>query len=302
MSCPLCGNEQFITIKRFNTSELSNRWEKRFGFDPFKRPDCEPVFSKIQCPECKLVWYAPPFFGDQEFYEMLSQQPWYYEDEKWEFNETIKLIMDIKPKSLLEIGCGTGCFLEKINTFVHSAEGIDINTDALAVAKGKGLSVSSTKLQAIDKQYEMLVLFEVLEHLDQPSEVFENILRILKPNGLLIIATPNPDGYMKEADSYLLDMPPHHNSSWSVETFDYIADKYNLSKIAYRTEPLRYVHYVGCLQNWANPKQEMCSNTLKSRLLFKIKLFALQTLAPFYFTRDRQHIVGQTHLVALKKG
>lgn len=304
--CPLCNNTRHITINTFKMDALRLHWRDNFGFDPFEGYKVSDTLLKLKCAECGLIHFNPPFYGDKTFYEALSKNAWYYELDKWEFNEVINLILNYHPKSILEIGCGAGCFLEKIVNFTERAEGIEINENALAACRSKKLSVTSADITSqepmldVTKKFDMIVLFEVLEHLDNPNIVFSNIDRILNDDGLLIIAVPNPDGYLKELDMVLLDMPPHHNTIWSQEAFSYISDKYHWPIIEYLTEPLRYVHYVSYLTSIAN-KIYFSEKSLKNKILSKLNSLTIYLLAPFQFTTDKQYLRGQTHMVVFQK-
>lgn len=261
---------------------------------------------KNKCLKCGLVYYDPLFFGDNKFYEKLSQQKWYYEDDKWEFYEAIKLIEKYQPRSILEIGCGTGMFLGKISSMMADVDGYDINEDAVKTCKEKGLNVSIADISSKEfpqnhlKKYDMIVLFEVLEHLEKPKEIFDRLDSMLSDDGLLLIAVPNPEGYLKNIDIVLLDMPPHHNTVWSQDVFIYLAKNKVYETIYYNTEPLRYVHYLYYLlslsQSFSRYRLRLLNNVFKALSTLIIRL-----MAPFYFTSDRQTILGQTHLVLLKK-
>jgi 2-polyprenyl-3-methyl-5-hydroxy-6-metoxy-1,4-benzoquinol methylase len=304
--CPLCDNGKYIILKTYKIKELSIKWRKSFGFDPFAGYKITDTLQKLICANCGLIYFNPPIYGDKAFYETLSKNAWYYETDKWEFDEAINIILQNKPKSLLEIGCGAGCFLEKIGNIAESAEGAEINDEALRTCRSKNLTVFPANISSLNslgdesKKYDMVVLFEVLEHLENPSMVFANIDKMLNNNGLLIIAVPNPDGYLKELDTVLLDMPPHHNTVWSQKTFSYISDAYKWPILTYMTEPLRYVHYVSYLASTVDNHyllEKSCINYFISKFVF----LSIHLRAPFHYISDRQNLLGQTHMVVFQK-
>jgi SAM-dependent methyltransferase len=298
MVCPLCMSSNFIVVNSYDLTDLGQQWKSSFGFNPFLSGG---RMSRLRCAECDLIYYDPANFGDSNFYEELSKFLWYYEESKWEFDEAIKYILKLRPDSLLEIGCGKGVFLDKIRHVIKNAEGLDINRDALEICKQKGLNVFYPPLPS-DKSYDMVVLFEVLEHLDNPAEHIRDILKMLNPNGVLIIAVPNPEGIFKESSvPVLLDMPPHHNTSWSENTFNYLAKINGLEKIGYATEPLRYVHYLTYLISVTKSFTSLKEVTFQIKVLRKLNLILLPLFAPFSFTADRTRLLGQTHLVVFRK-
>ena len=300
MECPLCACSGSITLRVYPVSKLSLLWNKSFGFDPFVGDEIKMI-TKKQCAQCDLIYFDPPLYGDGEFYEKLSTQSWYYEEDKWEFDVAARMVAEVRPDSFLEIGCGAGCFLEKISSVVSHVEGLDINEDAIRRCAEKGLSATTTPINELNKPYDMIALFEVLEHMENLSGTLRDIVDHLATGGTLILAVPNPDGYLKDIDINLLDMPPHHNSSWPKTTFEYLTSLHDMEMVGYYKEPLRYVHYLGYLGNIILEHRRMMRPGLKKKVFSFVQSGFLNVFAPFAYLQHRGHIVGQTHLVILKK-
>jgi 2-polyprenyl-3-methyl-5-hydroxy-6-metoxy-1,4-benzoquinol methylase len=224
-----------------------------------------------------------------------------YENNKWEYDETVQLILGAHPRSVLEVGCGEGHFIEKISGLVGHAAGLEINEKAVAICRSKGLNVSSTDLLQISECFDMIVLFQVLEHLAMPERVIEKLISLLNPGGLLVIAVPNPEGYFKNAGIVLLDMPPHHNSAWSMKTFNFMAQRYKLRLVRESREPLRFVHYIGYLTNLLDDYYSLEPKTFMNRVLHKIRRKLVPFIAPYFYQFASKDLIGQTHLVAFEK-
>lgn len=211
------------------------------------------------------------------------------------------IVSSLKPKELLEIGCGNGFFLEKISSLGFNVEGVDINKDAISTCKSKGLNVEAVNVFDIPKSYDVVVLFQVLEHMENAKALFDFLTtRLVRPGGHLIIAVPDPEGYLKEMETNLLDMPPHHNSCWGLETFKHLHTQFGLQLVEHKKETIRYVHYLGFLQNTINGHSRLTSITWKTKLFFKLQSLVVRLFAPLTYMRDRERIGGQTHLVVLK--
>lgn len=301
MSCPLCCTSSSIIIRQTSLSELRERWLSSFGFDPFPKNYSANHIDKKRCSSCHLEYFDPPLYGDADFYGKISKYPWYYEKNKWEYDVAAEITSRLMPDALLEIGCGNGYFLEKIAPLGLISEGVDINMSAVDVCKAKGLRVSGDSVFELTKSYDMVVLFEVLEHMENAKELFEYFTsRLIRPGGHLIIAVPNPDGYLKELGINLLDMPPHHNSSWGVNAFEHLNSQFGLQLIEYTKEPIRYVHYLCLLQGILNHHAELTSTTWKLKVFYKLQLLIIKLLSPLTYLRDRERIDGQTHLVVFK--
>lgn len=301
MNCPLCETRESLIAKRTSMADLRSRWNSAFGFDPFPSDYSHDYIDKKRCSTCHLEFFDPPYYGDADFYSRISKNSWYYEQSKWEFDVAAEIVSKLKPKDLLEIGCGNGFFLEKISALGSNVEGVDINKDAVASCKARGLKVEAANVFDITRSYDMVVLFQVLEHMENAKELFEFLTtKLVRPGGFLIIAVPNPDGYLKEMDINLLDMPPHHNSCWGLSTFEHLNTQFGLQLIEHKKETIRYVHYLGFLQNIISDHAKLTSASLMTKMFFKLQSLVVRMLAPLTYVRDRNQIDGQTHLVVLK--
>ena len=251
ITCPLCASARVFVLRTFSLPELRQDWLNVLKFDPFA--EFSPVNEKLvlhQCGQCYLEFFFPAYEGTASFYERMSQAEWYYEENQWEFTEALRrLNSNPKISSLLEIGCGKGYFLEKV-VQAYDAFGTEINSEAIETCRAKGLKVTDQTLPDLGRTFDAIVAFEVLEHIARPEEFIEQAYRALTPGGTLIFAVPNPEGYFKEFDHILLDMPPHHATHWRRETFAYLASRYSLQVIDVVTEPLS-LHPLSVLSEYA---------------------------------------------------
>lgn len=106
---------------------------------------------------------------------------------------------------VLDVGCGGGIVAECLarQSFTKRVRGIDLSPDVLAVAEKhrktdpvlvKKLDyrlIELGKLKENNEKYDIITMFEMLEHVPYPSEVLKEALDILKPGGLLFMSTIN---------------------------------------------------------------------------------------------------------------
>jgi 2-polyprenyl-3-methyl-5-hydroxy-6-metoxy-1,4-benzoquinol methylase len=98
---------------------------------------------------------------------------------------------------ILDIGCSTGSFLDAMRRRGWEPYGVEINAGAANYAREHiGLNVFAGTL--IDAHYpdaffDVVTLWNVLEHLHQPQATLFEIGRIIRQEGLLVISLPNPD-------------------------------------------------------------------------------------------------------------
>jgi len=93
---------------------------------------------------------------------------------------------------LLDVGCWDGSFSQFLRGVKYV--GVDINRQALELAKQKGLDVimaSCDHLPFKDEAFDACSMIEVIEHLYSPEKTIREVYRILKDDGKFLLATPN---------------------------------------------------------------------------------------------------------------
>ena len=102
-------------------------------------------------------------------------------------------------KTILDIGSGLGFNLPTLSHFCSQVWSTDISPAALQEAKKEHPNLKNIHYLVCDAQkikfpngyFDLVVCTEVLEHIQNQEKVIRGIVRILKPNGFLIISTPN---------------------------------------------------------------------------------------------------------------
>lgn len=101
-------------------------------------------------------------------------------------------------KTLLDMGCGTGDFLETAQQNNWQVSGIEPNSDAREIANRKtNQSVYDTaQLSKFESNtFDVITLWHVLEHVPNLEEHITIFKKLLKPNGTLVIAVPNYNSF-----------------------------------------------------------------------------------------------------------
>ncbi len=215
--CILCGNEGRL---------LYSGLKDRLGND-----DREWSFLRCAKEDCGLIWLAPRP-GPEEVEELYPEN--YYTHEITRETVGRKLIQKAKksrigkalgfyaylhgvaPGRLLDVGCGSGYYLNEMRELGWRVEGLDPDEHAVRVAQEiYGLKVNLGTLEDIrleSDSFDVITVNHVLEHVLDPVQLIQECNRILKPNGLLLVSTPNYDslGHRIFRDRWLsLDVPRH---------------------------------------------------------------------------------------------
>ena len=120
-----------------------------------------------------------------------------------------------KGARLLDVGCGNGRFLMQMRATGWEVAGVEPDPKAAAAANAAGLNVKIGLLEAgtqPDAAFDAITMNHVIEHLHHPAETLRQCRRVLKPGGVISIATPNFAARGHEifgADWFPLDPPRH---------------------------------------------------------------------------------------------
>lgn len=98
-------------------------------------------------------------------------------------------------KDVLEVGCGTGLILRRIAEFARSAHGVDLSPGMLERARERGLDVregSATALPFDADTFDVTCSFKVLAHVPEIEVALSEMLRVTRPNGIVLAEFYNP--------------------------------------------------------------------------------------------------------------
>jgi 2-polyprenyl-6-hydroxyphenyl methylase/3-demethylubiquinone-9 3-methyltransferase len=143
------------------------------------------------------------------------------------FKRDVAELTLFKNLKLLDIGCGGGLVSEPLARLGGTVTGIDSSADLIAAAQAHAaehnLSVTyrpvlSDVLVAERKTYDVVLALEVIEHVEQPESLLNDIAALLQPNGIAILSTLNrtPQSFLKGivAAEYLVRWVPRGTHDW----------------------------------------------------------------------------------------
>lgn len=146
--------------------------------------------------------------------------------------------LPLESATLLDIGCADGRFVYAAARRGLDARGIDHSGRLIDEGNrrygGDRLSRASIdEFVAAERVFDIVTLFEVIEHVPDPADLLHRACGLLRPGGTLFVSTPNRRGY-PPAPAHL-DRPPHHLTRWDegalrfALSFDYRVEELALS-------------------------------------------------------------------------
>lgn len=157
----------------------------------------------VKCQKCHLVYVNPINKEDKinnDYSQRKSIDATIVRESRLRATKSqVRLIKEYgNGTTLLDIGCGEGFFLFNASRAGYRIKGIELSQGATAYAKREfGLDVQAgafEELQLPENYFDVVTLWQVLEHLPHPLEVLKETHRILKPGGLIAASTPDIEG------------------------------------------------------------------------------------------------------------
>jgi 2-polyprenyl-3-methyl-5-hydroxy-6-metoxy-1,4-benzoquinol methylase len=163
-----------------------------------------PRVSLYKCLKCGYAFVNPQIANDviENYYFKLNST--FYDngiDIPYDFiykknKKLAQYVKEIKNGgNILEVGCGMGFMLNEFDRRNWNLYGIEPSIYASGYAvKNFGLNVTHGYLKPdsfTDGFFDVIMLFDVIEHVYEPTELMQNVYRILKKEGLIVISTGN---------------------------------------------------------------------------------------------------------------
>jgi len=201
--CPICGN---------------------FGFESYK-------LGLLQCEKCKVI--VSPAIWQPDSNEQLEDE-WFGDNyktkksfwqktfEEWNNRKTLSRLAQAGPsgKRLLEIGVGSGSFLNKAREQGFDVMGCDLSeTICSRVQNTYGIPMYNGPLELLtgEERFEVIIMNHVLEHVQDPVQFLGDVRRLLSPVGVIHIAVPNVECW-EAAFSGWTSFEPYHLTYFGPQT------------------------------------------------------------------------------------
>ena len=196
-ACPVCGSRNTVEMYPEDIDI------KKLTFTYEFSPESQKTFRVVRCKKCTHVFCAPLPKDIYKNYEDVVDEE-YLRHAKTRELSSESLLKVIKRfvlgGKLLDVGCATGDFLHVAKKFGYTVEGLELSKWSSKVAQDRGLKIYRTSLKKLSaknvQRYDVITLWGVIEHFENPQEEMIYLNRLLKPGGYLILWTGDVDGIM----------------------------------------------------------------------------------------------------------
>ena len=231
IKCPIWPDCKVEIVEEIATKDLIWLYRHYHNIDVANEFEATSHIYLIYNAEKDFHFFYPLKNGSAEFYRHLYSRLG-YSSKKPEYEWATPFI---KPgDSVLDVGCGFGDFSQYV---VHANyTGIEPNPESVVEAHKRG--VNAKKLSILDvvrskEMFDVVVAFQVLEHVDDPKAFFRACAKCLQKGGLLIVSVPNVNGYMSVRENTPLNLPPHHSTWWGLRTLIYLGAEEKMTVLDY---------------------------------------------------------------------
>ena len=181
MNCPVCRGP-------------ARPLYKKGRFDVARCTQCRTLFIENPPPDTSAIYDETYFFGGGGSGGYGS-----YDTEKEMMRGTFERCLDLISRyqargNLFDVGAATGYFLTLAKRRGFGVSGVDVSSTAAQEARRKGIDVRVGTLETIDypsASFEVVTLFDVLEHVPHPDSFIRHAADLLAPGGILMGSTPD---------------------------------------------------------------------------------------------------------------
>jgi SAM-dependent methyltransferase len=258
-ACLACGAREWQPVEELTSAQIVDGWRREDiavgagAVTELRARDLSaalpPQIRWDRCAQCGLEVASPPVLWSSHTYPSDQSYP-----VRWEFLRCLDELGS-QPRTVLEVGCGTGEFLALAESRGHRAIGIDFSPTAVAAARGKGLDAFEGGLADLPRflgdgpvpRFDAVVLFQVIEHLTEPGALVTALRRWLVPGGRLFLSCPGPRRFTRlireqqTGTSDFWDHPPHHVLRWNLAALRDFFERQGWRVLAAEEEPLSLV-------------------------------------------------------------
>ena len=214
-----------------------SKYHRLNNIDLLRCSNCNFIFSDRSC--------ATSFDYQSDFYVDIAEKA--KPIHEFYAEARIKLLMKYKKNihSLLDVGCSSAIFLNKINSQVKRIKGIELSQKAVELARSKGLNIELKNVFDENEKFDVITLIEVIEHFNDINLLTKKLYDLLNPFGLIYFQTGNTSSleFWHKRKKWRYFDPPSHCSYFGKKSITILLKNHNF-KILYLGSGINFWTYL----------------------------------------------------------
>ena len=198
-----------------------------------------------------------------------------------------------KPGHILDVGTGTGFFLNEMNSAGWKITGTEKSPDARKFAKKEfNLNIKDTEqlFQLKNESFDVITLWHVLEHIHRLNENMEKFRELLKPKGKLIIAVPNYTSYDAKyyKEFWAAWDVPRHIWHFGPKQMKLLGEKHGLELLLMRTMPFDGFYVSMLSEKYKKSKLILLNGLFRGKISFWKSIFKPSNCSSLIYIFEKQ--------------
>jgi len=196
---------------------------------------------------------------------------------------------------LLDVGAAQGNFLQLAAKRGWKIQGVEISEYAVAVARQRGMPVIGGTVHHSDLQpgsFDVVTLWDVLEHLPDPIRDILMIHALLKPGGIIAINTPDSGSWWARfwGSHWHMIVPPEHLNLFSVSALSIILENsgFKIEKVAKIGKSFSVPYILSVLHGWTGKRFLATMSAWSSRMWLRRVAFPINLRDNMFFIARKQ--------------
>lgn len=152
---------------------------------------------------------------------------------------------NFEAKSIVDIGCDTGFFIDEARRNCYEVYGIELNQEAVRYCNNIGLNVKNS-IDEFKLKFDIAVMNHSLEHFANPKQFINNLSLYIADKGIVIIRVPAFDSFFSKLlkHKWIWFQPSNHYFHYSIRSIKYLLESCNFEVIyAEHRNPSKITHY-----------------------------------------------------------
>ena len=197
IACPVCGSDDFTVVYEPWVAERDPA--KLYGV----AASIQGTQRMVNCSQCSLMYENPRYPAEVILQGYAASEDGGHDSQHdmrvGSFYRGLKRLAPQLPAQgarVLDIGSAGGAFLEAAGRFGYDAWGMEPSGFRVSKGKERGLQIEQGVIEShsfAPATFDMVTLWDVIEHLPDPLDALRRISKLLKPGGILLLNFPDID-------------------------------------------------------------------------------------------------------------